>query len=336
MSAQRSLLDVGGLRAGYASRRAPMVRAVDNVSLKLYPREIVGLAGESGCGKSSLLKTLYGLIEYPLVVEAGSIVFYDGKTRHSLLEDSKAPQHLRWRHLSYIPQASMSVLNPVVRIDRQFRELVEIHIPGLTATQSHSKVKEYLAQLGLPATVLRLFPHQLSGGMRQRVVIAMATIFRPSLVLADEPTTGLDVVVQRGILQMLCDMREQYGMTFIVVSHDVGIHYQIADRLMIMYGGHLVEIGFTEDLFERPWHPYTQLLIASLPRLGDAQKRSGIGGSPPDLGNPPPGCRFHPRCPYVVEKCEEETPQLREVMPGHYAACHMNFDQWNYQEGSTC
>ncbi|NLJ25142.1 MAG: ABC transporter ATP-binding protein [Firmicutes bacterium] len=324
MCAPKVLLDVAGLQAGYASRQMPFVRAVDNISFRLYPQEIVGLAGESGCGKSSLLKTLYGLVEHPLRVEAGSIVFCGNGHQHSIIQDLRATQKLRWRYLSYIPQASMSVLNPVVRIEKQFQELMEIHEPGLSATGSQDKVTEYLDQLGLSSTVLRSFPHQLSGGMRQRVVIAMATLFSPALVLADEPTTGLDVVVQRGILQMVRDMCEQYGTTFMIVSHDVGIHYQITDRLMIMYGGYLVKIGTTRELFEKPCHPYTQLLIASLPRLGDTGKRSGIGGSPPDLSRPPQGCRFHPRCPQIMEVCRSEIPELLEITPGHYVGCHLS------------
>jgi peptide/nickel transport system ATP-binding protein len=227
-----------------------------------------------------------------------------------------------WQHISYIPQASMSVLNPVMRIRDQFldsfpKEMARDH--GKAALIE--AMSTYLQELDLPATVLDAYPHQLSGGMRQRVIVAMATFVQPKFVLADEPTTALDVVVQRGILTMLRNLQQKLGNTFVMVSHDMGVHYQITDRMVIMYAGKVAEIAPTEQLFRNPQHPYTEMLIRSLPRLGDEMERSGISGRPPSLLNPPQGCRFADRCYLADERCRQVVPPLIEVEPGHFAAC---------------
>jgi peptide/nickel transport system ATP-binding protein len=227
-----------------------------------------------------------------------------------------------WEYISYIPQASMSVLNPVMRIREQFLDSFSketVRDQGKAALIE--AMSTYLQELDLPATVLDAYPHQLSGGMRQRVIVAMATFVQPKFVLADEPTTALDVVVQRGILTMLRGLQKKLGNTFVMVSHDMGVHYQITDRMVIMYAGKVAEIATTEQLFNNPQHPYTEMLIRSLPRLGDEVERSGISGRPPSLLNPPSGCRFADRCYMVSERCREVVPPLIEVEPGHFAAC---------------
>jgi peptide/nickel transport system ATP-binding protein len=226
-----------------------------------------------------------------------------------------------WKFISYMPQGSMSVLNPVVRIEDQFFDAVtRFHQRG-GKEEIRAQIAEYLHELELPVEVLKSYPHQLSGGMRQRVLVALATFLHPQVVLADEPTTALDVVVQRGILRMLSRVQERMGNTLVIVSHDMGVHYQITHRLAIMYAGKIVEIGPTQAVFERPLHPYTELLIKSLPRVGDHSEREGIRGAPPSLIDPPGGCRFAPRCPAAKDICRSSELTMVEVEPDHFVAC---------------
>lgn len=298
------------------------VKAVEGVSFDIYDGEIVGIAGESGCGKSTLMKGIYGNIERPMYLANGAIELAIDDNGQSEVIPSNEFHRYWWKQLAYIPQASMSVLNPVVRIKDQFLDSFssqEINTHGKTALVE--AMAAYLQELELPADVLSAFPHQLSGGMRQRVIVAMATFVQPRFVLADEPTTALDVVVQRGILTLLRNLQKRLGNTFVMVSHDMGVHYQITDRMVIMYAGKVVEIAPTEVIFERPLHPYTEMLIRSLPRLGDDTERSGISGSPPSLLRPPQGCRFAARCYLADAGCTQTSPELLEVEPGHFVAC---------------
>jgi peptide/nickel transport system ATP-binding protein len=317
-----TLVSVRSLKAFY--RRAnnlPPVRALDDVNLEVARDEIIGIAGESGCGKSTLLKVLNGAIKPPLRLESGEVEFHtDGAS--VAVTDLHAMRRLRWKAISYIPQSSMSVLNPVVRIGKQFGWVVSTHAK-LDRAEAEARIRSFVTQVGLPERILNSFPHQLSGGMRQRVVIAMATFLHPRLVLADEPTTGLDVVVQRTVLEMIQGLQRDFHMTVLMVSHDMGIHYQVSDRTVVMYAGSIAEVAPTASLFAEPLHPYTLLLISSLPRLGDNQKREGIKGAPPNLATPPSGCRFHPRCPHAMEQCRTVKPELREVKPKHFVACHL-------------
>ena len=314
------LLAVTDLSASYQRRRLPPVRALEDVSLTLVPNEIVGVAGESGCGKSTLLKVLSGMLRPPLTLEKGAVTLHLGAQQIAVTKPREM-QRARWKNVSYIPQSSMSVLNPVVKIGKQFRWVVSAH--AHLGAAAADRVRAFVEQVGLPERVLRSYPHQLSGGMRQRVVIAMATFLHPQLVLADEPTTGLDVVVQRSVLGLIRKLQQEFAMTVLIVSHDMGIHYQVSDRIVVMYAGSIVETAPTRALFAKPLHPYTEKLIASLPRLVDQGKRESIGGSPPNLGAPPSGCRFHPRCPAAMEQCKTIVPKLLEVAPGHRVACHL-------------
>lgn len=298
------------------------VKAVEEVSFDLYDGEIVGIAGESGCGKSTLMKGIYGNIERPMYLAGGSIELVVEENGDKQVIPSSEFHRYWWKHISYIPQASMSVMNPVVRIKDQFLDSFssqEIAKHGKAALVE--AMATYLQELELPADVLHAYPHQLSGGMRQRVIVAMATFVQPRFVLADEPTTALDVVIQRGILTMLRNLQQKLGNTFIMVSHDMGVHYQITDRMVIMYAGKVVEIAPTPVIFERPLHPYTEMLIRSLPRLGDDAERTGISGHPPSLLNPPSGCRFAARCYLADAGCREQSPELVEIEPGHFVAC---------------
>lgn len=311
------------VRAYYETPRGT-VKAVDDVTLDLRENEILGIAGESGCGKSTLLRVIYGYVQPPLVVVSGQIKA-EMKDNGQIVTLSGDDMHkVWWKFISYIPQGSMSVLNPVVRIENQFFDAVsKFHRAG-SRREIRAQVADYLKELELPVEVLKSYPHQLSGGMRQRVLVALATFLHPQIILADEPTTALDVVVQRGILSMLARVQESMGNTLVIVSHDMGVHYQVTHRMAIMYAGKIVELGPTQAIFNNSLHPYTEMLIQSLPRIGDHAEREGIGGRPPSLFNPPSGCRFAPRCPHVMDICRGEHPSLVEVEPDHYAACYLH------------
>jgi len=321
-----TIADVRELRAYYSTSIFNVqrtVRAVDDISLQIHEGEVYGIAGESGCGKSTLLKVLLGMVTPPLAVVNGSVHYrVEGRDVDVLALSDEERRAMRWKVVSYIPQGSMHVLNPVRRIRDTFRDFIAAHKPPW-ASKSDEHVNEYLAELGLPQRVLGAYPHQLSGGMRQRVTIALATILLPRLVLADEPTTALDVVVQRGVIQLLQDIRARMNSTLVLVTHDMGVHANLADRVMVLYAGQVMEEADTTTLFEQPLHPYTQYLIQSLPKIDDRAERVSIPGRPPSLDNPPTGCRFHPRCPYAMDVCKTTVPQLQEVRPGHRVACHL-------------
>jgi peptide/nickel transport system ATP-binding protein len=220
-------------------------------------------------------------------------------------------------------QGSMSVLNPVRKIIKTFEDIVDTHERIPDKKKFFEQAREHVNRLGLPTEVLTSYPHQLSGGMRQRVAIALATVFQPSLIIADEPTTALDVVVQRGVLQMIKDIQARSNNTVLLVTHDMAVHANVADRVMIMYAGRIAEEAPTEIIFNAPLHPYTQHLIHSLPMIGERSNKVSLRGAPPNLANPPSGCRFHERCPYVMDICRTEVPELVTVRDGHRVACHL-------------
>ena len=299
------------------------VQAVDGVSLAIRRDEVFGIAGESGCGKSTLLKTLLGAVTPPLTVRAGSVNYHlDGRPVDILRMPEEDRRALRWRVVSYVPQGSMHVLNPVRRIRSTFRDFIQAH-RRLGDRESDAMAGQYLDGLGLPPSVLDAYPHQLSGGMRQRVTIALATVLTPPLVLADEPTTALDVVMQRAVIGMLEQTRARAGSTLVLVTHDLGVHAHLAHRVAVLYAGQVVEEADVKTLFERPLHPYTTHLIQSLPRVDDRTRRASIPGHPPALDAPPPGCRFHPRCPHAMPICRAEQPPMEWVGPDHRVACHL-------------
>jgi peptide/nickel transport system ATP-binding protein len=311
------MIKLNNIVATYTTKRG-QVNAVDGVTLEIPDGIILGIAGESGCGKSTLMKAIYGDIGYPLALSQGSIDY--GFTDDGGKPVTSANIQQQWfRRISYIPQSSMNSMNPVVRIRKQFVDF----LPRSEDKQAVlEKVREYVQQLDLPAEALDAYPHQLSGGMRQRMMVAMATFFQPAIILADEPTTALDVVVQKAILLLLMELQEQMQNTIIFVSHDMGVHYQITHKMLIMYAAKAVEFGDSETIFRAPLHPYTKMLINSLPTIGDAHAREGVAGRPPSLWEDLRGCRFAPRCPLATDRCRTVDPEFIEYRPGHFAACH--------------
>ena len=317
------VLKVEGLKAYYRTRHfgsAREVRAVDGVSFEVRANEIYGLAGESSSGKSTLIKAVAAALRPPLEVVAGTVTLSFLGTDKSIHQATAAElAALRWRKLSYIMQGSMSVLNPVRRVRRSFEDFAGRHLGRNAGFKA--RVLEHLALVGLEAAVLDAYPHELSGGMRQRVSIALASICRPDLIVADEPTTALDVVVQKEVLDMLRQLQRQMRSSLLLVTHDLGVHAYLTDRLAIMYGGRLVEEAPTATLFRQPQHPYARHLIASLPRIGDDREMGSLPGSPPNLAEPPSGCRFHPRCPLAQDRCRREVPAMTAIAPAHKVAC---------------
>ena len=311
----------------YGVRRT--VKAVDDISIEVKEGEIFGVAGESGCGKSTLLKVLLGQLESPLTVVNGSVKYHlDGQPVDILAMTENELRSIRWKQVSYIPQGSMHVLNPVRRIRDTFYDFIRAHRP-VSQLESLEMTRVYLNNLGLPEKVLAAYPHQLSGGMRQRVTIALATILWPKLIFADEPTTALDVVVQRGVIQLLKEIQQTVGSTLVLITHDMGVHANLADRVAVLYAGKIVEEADTRTVLKTPRHPYTQYLIKSLPSMDERTERVSIPGSPPALDNPPVGCRFHPRCPLVMDKCHTIDPGMISVRPGHRVACHLVTEEMN-------
>jgi peptide/nickel transport system ATP-binding protein len=315
------ILSVQGLKAYYRTHHFGIdreVRAVDGVDFEVRRNEIYGLAGESSSGKTTLIKTIAAALRPPLEIVAGKVSFAFAPNIHALSADELAK--VRWRHLSYIVQGSMSVLNPVRRIRESFVDFARSHV-ALPRAEFDRLVETHLARVQLDPNILKAYPHELSGGMRQRVTIALATICRPDFIIADEPTTALDVIVQKNVLDMIREIQREMGSSVLLVTHDLGVHAYLADRLGIMYAGRLVEEGPTQELFRAPRHPYTAHLIASLPCIGDDTPRKALDGSPPNLAAPPGGCRFHPRCPLAMDICRREAPPMTQIGPGHRAAC---------------
>ncbi len=300
-----------------------IVKAVNDVSLTIYENEIYGIAGESGCGKTTLLKALFNDFVPPMRLTGGSIFYLlDGDREVDVTGLSPDEmRQLRMEYISYIPQGSMSVFNPVLKLKETYEDFVGSHRKGQSREETFELARHQIEVLGLPANVLELYPHQLSGGMRQRVTIALASLLRPRVMIGDEPTTALDVVVQRGVIQMLTTIQKDMQNTIILVTHDMGVHANIADRIGIMYAGKIVEEGPTTQIFSEPLHPYTQFLINSLPKFGDKNVRGSVPGSPPSLADLPPGCPFHPRCPHVKDICRQQMPEFSHPTENHKVAC---------------
>jgi peptide/nickel transport system ATP-binding protein len=318
-----SLLEIEGLQVHHRGR--PIVAGVD---LTVEPGESLGLAGESGCGKTTTALAIMKLLP-PALTPSGSITLKVPGAGDPVKIDRRTErgmQLVRWRHVSLIFQGAMNALDPVQRIEAQIAEAIRLHEPRIARGALRERIAELLRTVGLSATHARAYPHQLSGGQRQRVMIALALACRPALVIADEPTTALDVIMQAQVLDLLAQLRRELGLALILISHDLAVLAETCDRLAVMYAGRIVESGRAADVFASPQHPYTKRLLDSLPAIGGRRGVADpIPGAPPDPRDPPQGCPFRPRCPYATDACLEEPP-LREVLPRRLSACH--FAPW--------
>jgi oligopeptide/dipeptide ABC transporter ATP-binding protein len=317
------LLEVNDLRT-YFPVEEGTVRAVDGVSLTVAEGEVLSIVGESGCGKSITALSLMRLIDEPGKIVGGTALFRDGDRTVDLLELSEGElQRIRGSRISIIFQDPMTSLNPVLTIGYQLEEPLKHH-ERLSAKAARARARELLQRVGIPDPDRRLqdYPHQFSGGMRQRVMIAMAMACRPKLIIADEPTTALDVTIQAQILDLLRQLRDDFGATVILITHDLGVVAEIADRVAVMYAGRVVEDGSVRKIFQHPQHPYTRALLRSVPRLRDWPDRlQTIEGTPPDLRTVITNCPFEPRCQNRIAVCKEVLPPLLAVEPGHRTAC---------------
>ncbi|MCG2678172.1 ABC transporter ATP-binding protein [bacterium] len=320
MTERKQILEVKDLKVYYHTDRGS-VRAVDGVSFNVQEGENFGIIGESGCGKSTMAMALLRLVVSPGMIEGGQI-FLNGTDILTL--DRELIRKIRWSQISFIPQGAMNSLNPVMRIGSQIADVITTHQGYQPEKILRKRIQKLLSTVGLPHRVYRMYPHELSGGMKQRVCIAMAITLEPEIIIADEPTSALDVVVQRVVMQTLLDVQERLGAALVLIGHDMGIQAQVVNRQAVMYAGKIVEIGEVKAMYKNPLHPYTKLLIKSLPTLQLRHDFQGIPGLPPSLLDPPKGCAFSNRCPYVMEKCREVMPKLVEVQPNHFVACYLH------------
>lgn len=320
----RVVLRVQNLRVHYHTPRGP-VRAVEGVEFELRSGERLGLAGESGSGKSTTAMALMRLVRPPGRIEAGRINL--GELELLALSEEEL-RSVRFSRISLIPQGVMNSLNPVMRVGAQIADTIAAHEerPGREALQE--RVKSLLALVELDPATARMYPHELSGGMKQRIGMAMAVALRPEVIIADEPTSALDVVVQKRVMDTLFRLQQELDAAVILVGHDMGLMAQCVDRIGVMYAGRLAELGPVQGLLEAPLHPYTRMLVESLPSLEHKGVFRGIPGLPPSLLEPPPGCPFHPRCPQAMDRCANGVPELKMVAAEHRVACHL------YAEGS--
>ena len=314
------MLDVRDLRVSYRTAAGP-VRAVNGVSFFLRPGERLGLVGESGSGKTTAALSLMRLLQESAVIEGGQVLL-DGVDLLGLSEEEM--RLTRFADIALIPQGAMNSLNPMMKVGEQLRDTIRAHRKGANSTTGiDSRIRQVLQSVELQPGVMESYPHELSGGMKQRICIAMAILLNPKVIIADEPTSALDVVVQRQVMETLRRVQEELGAAVILVGHDMGLMAQFVDRVGVMYGGKLAEVGPVRGIFKDPLHPYTQLLIKSLPNLDTKEDFRGIPGLTPSLLAPPPGCMFHPRCPHAMARCSVEVPMLTEVKPERWVACHL-------------
>jgi peptide/nickel transport system ATP-binding protein len=321
-----ALLELEGLVVdyGFGENRA---RAVDGVDLTIHEGEILGLAGESGCGKTTIANAVMQILRPPGHIAGGTMSF---RGENLIGKSEEELRRFRWRNVSMVFQSAMNALNPVMRVGDQFVDAMQAH-ERIDRRRALAQAAELLDIVGIDRSRARAYPHELSGGMRQRVIIAIALALRPELIVLDEPTTALDVVVQREIMQQLEALKRDFGFAVLFITHDLSLLLEFADRIAIMYAGEIIEAAPAAELGESPQHPYTQGLLDSFPPLsGPLQRLTGIPGAPPDLRNLPSGCRFHPRCPHCSRDSTElyirqttERPVLREIAPGHEVACHL-------------
>jgi peptide/nickel transport system ATP-binding protein len=317
-SPDNPLLDIRDLRVVYLTVRGP-VKAVDGVSIAIKPGEVIGLAGESGSGKSTIAHAILRILHPPALITGGQALFAG---RDIMEMNEKELEQFRWKNISIVFQSAMNALNPVMRIRDQLLDVMLTH--GLSKDEANLRAVNLFDLVGIEPQRLDAYPHQLSGGMRQRAVIAIALALNPPMLIMDEPTTALDVVVQKDILQQIAALREKMGFSILFITHDLSLLVEFSTRIAIMYAGEIVERAPARELFENPLHPYTLGLMNSFPSIsGEKHKLTGIPGSPPDLVAPPSGCRFHPRCPKVMAVCSQVSPVAKTISADHSVACHL-------------
>lgn len=315
-----ALLDINNLQVNYRIDENREVQAVDDVSFSIEPGETFGLVGESGCGKTTLAKAIIRLLDANGYVSGGEIHF---KGQDLAEVSNREIRDVRWAEISIIPQSSMSGLNPVYKVGDQIVEAILRHEPETSPEAAHERARSLLERVGVEAERAEDYAHEFSGGMKQRAMIAMALACDPDLIIADEPTTALDVIVQDQVLQELEELQDELNVAFLVISHDISVIAETCDRVGVMYGGKLMEIGTTRDVFENTANPYTLGLKNSFPNIEHAQDRLvSIPGSAPSLENPEPGCRFRERCPFATQECSTEHPPLYRVEGEHRSACY--------------
>lgn len=318
------ILTIKNLTVEYVTPRG-VIKAVRNVSFSVYRGETLFVVGESGSGKSTLGLALMNLVPRPGRIVEGSITYnIDGRVVNLLSLTPEEQRRFRWRSVAMVFQSALNSLNPVLRVWDQMYDTIRAHDMSISREGAYEKIKKlfYLVRLD-PDRVLKAYPHQLSGGMRQRVMIAMALLLDPKVLILDEPTTALDLLTQRSIMDLLKNIRRELGITMIFITHDLSLAAELADRVAVMYAGKIVELGNVFDIFYNSKHPYTYALIRSVPKLTSVHEELyPIPGSPPDMANLPPGCKFHPRCPYAIGICKEEEPREEWINSGHMVACH--------------
>ena len=318
-----NILKVENLKINFVTRKG-IVYAVDDISFTLKKGETLGLVGESGCGKTTTVLGLMKMVPTPGEITGGRILI-DGKNIIPLSENEMR-QKVRWEKVSMVFQGAMNCLTPVYTIEKQMMETIQEH-KNIERLQAKKCIINYLNLVGLPEDIIRRYPHELSGGMKQRIVIATALFLEPKIVICDEPTTALDVVVQAQIINLIKRLKKKLGLSVIFITHNLATEAEVADRLLVMYAGKLVEIGTNEQIYGKQElrHPYTEKLLKASPRLHEkVEELSFIPGTPPDLVDPPSGCRFHPRCSEAMERCKKDEPPLIEVEPEHQIACWRN------------
>ncbi len=319
------VLKVQNLKMYYYMEDGQFVRAVDGISFSVFKGRTLGIVGESGCGKSSLAMTLIRILPANAKIVNGSIeVLTDrGYVDITKLSESELRSRIRWKYISIIPQGAMNALNPFIKIGDQIVEAILLH-ENISRREAEERAKNLLKCVNIDPSRFDSYPHELSGGQRQRVVIAMALATYPKVIIADEPTTALDVITQAQVIKLLKDLQKKFNFGLLFITHDLSLIAQVADYVAVMYAGKIVEYGPLDKVYNEPLHPYTKALLEAIPRLyGEKKRLRGIPGTPPDLRNPPPGCRFHPRCPYADEICKKEEPELRNVGEGRLVACHL-------------
>jgi peptide/nickel transport system ATP-binding protein len=318
MTNNHNVLEVRDLTMHYQTRKGP-VYAVDDVSFRVGRGESIGLVGESGCGKTSIAISLLKLLPDNAQIKGGEILL-NGIDLVPLTYDEV--RKFRWRHISMVFQAAMNAMNPVYTVEEQILEAMRLHRPELSDREMDEKIDHLFDLVGLDPAFKDQYPHQYSGGMRQRAIIAMALSCDPDIIIADEPTTALDVIVQDSLLKKVRDIQRQLQMAMIYISHDIAVIAEVSERVGVMYAGQMAEMASTTAIFHHPIHPYTMGLMSAFPSIvGPKTELVQLPGEPPDLLSPPPGCRFHPRCPYATEICREQVPEFRDHGGGHYAAC---------------